>query len=180
MRLSAAVWAWLGIRRGKSPVRTRVTLPAVVDVPRETVRILRQQDHRLDLYPLPDGRVWLLLKSDVPARIASGRTDLWAGKVEAFDEPMYSASLMAQGFELIGEFSWAEGMSAGYLLRVAQEALYMTERARREVHAARRARSDGTAHLVRAKHVMTERVRLGARSDFAWAYRGRRSFSNVG
>lgn len=154
-------------------------LPAVVDAPVDVLRVLRGFNSALDLYVLPDGRVWLLWQSMKPARIQAGRDELFEAKLEGFDEPMYSASLMAQGFEQLGEYPFFFGMSAGAMLAIAQEKLYATERQIVAAMARRRSKADGTDHKARAVATMRDRVTSGARSDHAWAYRGRRSFSNV-
>jgi hypothetical protein len=164
-------------RRGGT--RSRVALPAVVDIPPGVLESLRGEDERFDAYVLPDGRVWLLFKSDRPARVLSGRKELASARDEGFGEPMYAASLMAQGFELIEEFPTVLGMSAGFMRRIAHEWNHLSEAEVRRRSAIRRALSDGTAHKARARAVMEERVRLEGRSDYAWAFKGRRSYSNV-
>ncbi len=172
--------AWWRQSRRRCGPRSRVALPAVVDIPVELLRAVRSQDDALDLYPLPDGRVWLLLKSDKLTRIHSGRQELTQARVESDqNEPLYAAHLMAQGFEQLGEYPWFLGMSAGFLLDQAQRKLYATEREIRERMQQLRHVSDGSAHKERARAVMRERVVLGARDDYAMAFRGRKSFSNV-
>lgn len=170
---------WSPRRRDRGAPRTRVILPGVVDVPADVLRSLRAQDERFDLYVLPDGRVWLLFKSDKASRIDAGRLELGAAKAEGFQEPMYAASLMAQGFELIEEVPYGPGLSAGFLLTMAQDWTYLTEAEIRARSKARREKSDGTEHKRRARAMMRERVVLGGKSDYAWAFQGRRSFSNA-
>lgn len=180
-------------RRG-ARVRTRVQMPAVVDVPVDVLRILRGLDDTLDLYVLPaladvaddddfsihGPRVWMLLKNDKPSRIDAGRLELAEARREHDqDEPLYSAHLMAQGFELLGEYDYRHGTSAGYLTAQAQRKLYATEAQLRATMQRRREEADGTEHKRRARGVMRDRVISGAAQDWARAFKGRRVFSQT-
>lgn len=176
-------WEWWRERRRnarRSSSRTRVTLPAVVDAPSATLVALRTLDPRLDLYPLPHGVVWLLRKTDHPARIHAGRKLLALfrednGNVAA--EPMYTEHLMAEGFELLSEHVWHEGWSAGAMLARAQRVLYATAAQVEADMRERRAVADSSRHAEERTRVIRERIRSGSRWDHARTYRGGKMFA---
>lgn len=182
MRLLGAVRSWLrGAEGGANSPRSRVALPAVVDVPASTLSALWAHDPRLDLYPLPDGRVWLLLHEEERGRIAEGRKMLVAEKREGHDEcrfPFPTARLMADGWSLLAELPYVRGLSAGVVEREAQQALYRSEADLKARDAELRSIADSTRAAVRRHAVISERIRSTSRSDWKWAYRGKRHFTS--
>lgn len=181
MGFLAAVRAWLRGPEGGASPRSRVALPAVVDVPSAVLETLWAHDPRLDLYPLPDGRVWLLLHEEERGRIAEGRKMLAQDKASGIDElrhPFVTARLMADGWSLLDELSYQHGTSAGVVERLAQQALYRTEAELKARERALRSVADSTAQAERRAAVISERIRSEARSDWKWAYRGRRHFTS--
>lgn len=155
--------------------RSRVPLPAVVDPPTDLLRELRHQDERLDLYILPDGRVWVLLKSDKAARIDEGRKLLRECRDDGMAERWMI--LMAEGFELLHEESGPKAYSAGHLLHWIRRKMAATVEEIDAELERRRQESDGTAYVERAVALVKERIRSDARSDFRWAHKGKKSFS---
>lgn len=176
---SVRAW-WRGRRQGgrsETTVCSRVTIPAVVDPPVDVLRVLREYDPRLDVYVLPWGKVWLLIKSDTPARMHEGRKELASAREDGLP-PDRSSLLMAAGFELLEEVPLAR-LSGGYLLRVAKEKLETNETAVRHAMEAKRRESNGQAEAERRAATIIERVTADAAFDHKWAYRGKRAFSAV-
>ncbi len=166
-----------GGRRRGGAVCSRVLIPAVVAAPVDVLRELRAYDDRLDLYTLPDGRVWLLVKSDKMERIDQGRIELAQNRGDGLPADR-SALLMAAGFELLSEEPFCR-LSATHLLRVAQQKMHASGADIRAAVRIHRAESDSSARILRGAQQLIERVESNARSDHRWAYRGRRSFSRV-
>lgn len=181
---TAARGRWFGgTKRAHGRVTSRVTLPAVVDVPNPVLRVLRELDDRLDLYPLPIGVVWLLRKTDKPSRIDAARHLLALLREDNGNcaaDPMYTEHLMAEGFEFLSEHPWREGMSGGAMLRRAQRVLYATEAAVEADMKARRAVSDSSAQAVERTRVIRDRIRSGSKWDHSRTYRGGKMFSYGG
>lgn len=178
---TAARELWRAVRhgrpvRGKGRVVSRVTLPAVVDPPEDVLRALRELSEDLDMYVLPDGRVWLLKYEANKPRIREGRKILaQARELDDYGD-LESAHLMAEGWSLLGEFSYVEGTSVGAMMQHAQMTLYATEQ---EIEAdARRIKriADGTVSRERGAALTRERIRAFAKTDWARTYRGRKVF----
>lgn len=157
--------------------RTRVALPAVVDVPEDVLRALREFNDALDAYVLPDGRVWLLIYEPDKPRIREGQKQLLQAKMLGDTEDLESALLMADGWSLLGELPYHEGTSAGAMLRHAQMTLYATRKQIEADQLRRKLIADGTAHREKATALLLDRVRSGAQADWAKVYRGRQQFS---
>ena len=177
-----ALRAWWRARRQGGRYRgdavcSRVAIPGVVDPPIAVLRELRAYDDRLDLYVLPDGRVWVLVKSDKMERIDQGRIELAQNRGDGFAADR-SSLLMAAGFELLSEEPYCR-LSATHLLRVAQQKMHASGADIRAAVKLHRAESDSSARIIRGAQRIIERVEASARSDHRWAYRGRRSFSRV-
>lgn len=171
--------AFRGPTRGSAPrVRSRVPLPAVVDFPQPVLRALRLLDPMLDGYVLPDGRVWILQLVPDRARILEGRKLLLAMKEDHDQwEPAYAASLMAEGFWLLGELPFLEGTSAGAAVRLASKVLNVTQDKLNKTMRARRSEADSSEAAERMRSVLSDRIRSSARSDWARSFRARRTFS---
>lgn len=161
-------------------VRSRVDLPMAYWPAGVVLRALRALDPNLDQYFLPDGRCWILHRQENRERIQAGRAELLDAKVMGWQEPMYTASLMAQGFWLVGEVPFWEGRSAGACVTLAQRVLYATEEQVRENMRRRRAVADSSAQAEERARVIRDRIASSARSDWARTYRGRRYFSYEG
>lgn len=157
-------------------LRSRVQLPAAHDVPQNVLAALRATDPMLDAYIKPDGEVWILQYQPERERIATGRAELAEARGDSFQEPMYAAHLMAQGFWLLGSLPYVEGTSAGAAVALAQRVLYATEVQVRTTMRRRRGEADGTAHSAVRTAVIRDRIRSSARGDWAHAYRGRKTF----
>jgi hypothetical protein len=156
-----------------------VPLPAVVDFPVDVLRALRALDPMLDGYVLPDGRVWILQLVPDRARIVEGRRLLLAMKEDHDQwEPAYSASLMAEGFWLLGELPFREGTSAGAAVRLASTVLNVTEQKLAQTMRARRSEADSSQAAVRMRDTLSDRIRSSAKSDWARSFRARRTFSH--
>jgi hypothetical protein len=181
MGLLDTVRGWLRGGEGSVTPRSRVALPAVVDVPPTVLTALWAHDPRLDLYPLPDGRVWLLLHEEDRGRISEGRKILTQDKREGVDEcrfPFVTARLMADGWSLLDELPYLRGTSAGAVEVLAQRALYRTEADMRAEATEFRLEADSTRAAERRAAVISERIRSTSRSDWKWAYRGKRHFTS--
>lgn len=169
-----------GPARGRVPrVRSRVSLPAVVDYPEAALRALRLLDPMLDGYVLPGGRVWILQLVPDRARIIEGRKLLQAMKEDQDqNEPAYAAHLMAEGFWLVGELPFLEGTSAGGAVRLAGTVLNVTQDQLNKTMRGRRAEADSSEAAVRMKATLSDRIRSSAKSDWARSFRARRTFSH--
>ncbi len=182
MGLTSAVRQWMSTSRVRTPSRSRsrVPLAAVVDPPVDVLRALRELDRNLDLYILPNGRVWLLQYQENKHRIAEGRKMIELAREDGGEiEEMRAARLQAAGFACFGEFSFHEGTSAGFLVRRASEILNAKESDVKAEMAQRRAFANSQAQAEERARVIQERIRSSARSDWGWAYRGRKSFSRT-
>jgi hypothetical protein len=182
MKVLAAVRAWLQGPGGAGTTtpRSRIALPSAHDVPPDVLRALWALDPRLDAYILPDGRVWLLLYEADRGRIAEGRKMLEREKAEGTDEcrhPFVTARLMADGWSLLDELPYHRGTSAGAMVKLAQQALYRNEDTLKAQERDLRSIADSTRAAERRAAVISERIRSSSRSDWAWAYRGRRHFT---
>lgn len=166
-----------GRRSSGGTVCSRVAIPAVVDPPVDVLRALRSYDDRLDLHVLPWGIVWLLVKSDNMNRIDEGRKQLALCRGDGLPADR-TVLLMAAGFELLSEEPVSH-LSAGYLLKVAQQKMHASDADIRAAVRLHRAESDSSAKIERGAKQLIERITSSARSDHRWAYRGRRSFSRV-
>lgn len=174
----AAVERWRS--RGKHVsrrVHSRVTLPAVVDVPSEVLAALREFNDDLDVYILPDGRVWLLKREADKPRIKEGQKLLQQAKDLGDYSDLEAAHLMAEGWSLLGELTFHEGTSVGAMLRHAQMTLYATTKQIEADQLRRKLIADGTTGRMEAAALMVDRVQSFAKSDHARAYRGRQVFS---
>lgn len=169
------------LRSRPSPGRdrgvTRVALPSVVVFPAHVLRALREYNDDLDVYVLPDGRVWLLkLERDKP-RIKEGQKLLQQAKAEGDYSDLESARLMAEGWSLLGELSYQEGTSVHALLAHAQMTLNATAEQIEADQLRRKLVADGTTGREAAAALMVDRVHAFARTDHARAFRGRKVFS---
>ena len=156
-------------------VRSRVPLPAVVDPPADLLRELRAWDARLDLYIRPDGTTYVLLKNDKGARIDEGRKLLAEHREDGL--AAWWMVLMAEGFEMIHEDRGPMAQSAGHLLYWIRRKMAATDAEIDAELATRKARSDGTTYVEEAVRTVRDRIRSDARSDWRWAHRGKKSFS---
>lgn len=183
MSLLKAVTRWItGDGGSKSAPRSRVRLPAAHDVPPDILRALWALNPSLDVYILPDGRVWLLLHEEERARIQVGREMLAQSKSDGIDEckyPYVTARLMADGWSMLDEIPYRR-LSAGVLEQLAQRALYRRDHERRALERELLSVADSTRQAERRAAVISERIRAEARSDWKWAARGRRHFSSRG
>jgi hypothetical protein len=141
---------------------------------------LREFHKDLDAYVLSDGRVWLLKHEEGKARILEGRKALFMAKMEGDYGDLESAHLMAEGWSLLGELPYLEGMSAGAMLRHAQMTLYATSKMVEEDHTRRRRIADGTEQRRLAVERVRERIHGDSKFDHSFAYRGRRTVSTTG
>lgn len=157
--------------------RTRVTLPAVVDLPVDVLRTLRQFNDDLDGYVHTDGRVWLLKYEAGKPRIREAQKTLWKAKQEGDYSELQAALLGAEGWSLLGELPYHEGTSVGAMLQHAQMTLYATDK---EIEADNRRRfliANGTTGRENAAKLMLDRVHAYAKTDWARAFRGRQVFA---
>lgn len=168
-----------GTPRAKVHVRSRVPIPAVVEPPRELLRALRELDKGLDVFILPDGRVWLLQYQENRHRQAEGRKLLALARAEGDYFEEFAPLLMAHGFALLSEEDYQHGTSVGYMVARAQRVLYATESEVRQEMRKRRRFADNTTQAEIREMVIRERIRAHATSDWSWAHRGRKSFSST-
>lgn len=154
--------------------RTRVRLPAVTQVPGEVLRVLRQFHPDLDAYAFPD-RVWLLKHEEDKGRIFEGRKALAMAKADGDYGDLESANLMAEGWSLLGELPYNQGMSIGAMLEHAQMTLYATPRQIEADHTRRRQIADGTVRRNLAVERVRSRLYSDASFDHRYAFRGRHS-----
>lgn len=180
MGFFTAVWDRRpGGTRPRIHARSRVPIPAAVEAPAATLRALRELDDHLDLYVFRDGRTWLLQWQESKWREREGQKEIEQARKDGGEiDAMVSARLRAAGFAFLGEFTPAEANSVGFMERTAARKLYATNA---DVRAAMRqarhvANSDAQAEERAA--VIMERVRSMGKSDHAWAFKGRKSFSS--
>lgn len=159
--------------------RSRVQLPAPFAVPGEVLRTLREFNQDLDAYAFHD-RVWLLKFEENKGRIFEGRKALFMAKMEGDYGDLESAHLMAEGWSLLGELPYKEGMSAGAMLQHAQMTLYASPKMIEEDHTRRRRIADGTEQRRLAVERVRSRLYGDTRFDHSFAYRGRRTVSTTG
>lgn len=159
--------------------RSRVVLPAVGQVPGDLLRVLRQFHPDLDAYAFHD-RVWLLKHEENKGRIFEGRKALFMAKQEGYATELESAHLMAEGWSLLGELPYHEGMSVGAMLEHAQMTLYSTPKMVEDDHTRRRKIADGTVKRALAIQRVKERLYGDTKFDHAFAYRGRTSMGYNG
>lgn len=160
--------------------RTRVRLPAVVDVPGDVLRTLRQFHRDLDAYVLPNGNVWLLKWEENKGRVLEGRKLLASSRAEGDYSDLETAHLMSEGWSLLGELPYYAGISASAMLNHAQMTLYATPRMVEEDHTRRRRIADGTTKLALSLERVKERLYGDTKFDHSFAYRGRRTVSTTG
>ncbi len=169
-------WRGTGRTLGRT-LRSRVTLPAVGQVPSEVLQALREFHPDLDTYVLPDGRVWLLKYEPGQPRIREGQKLLQQAKELDEYSDLEAAHLMAEGWSLLGELSYHEGTSVGAMLQHAQMTLYATAPQIEADQRRRKLMADGTTGREAAAALMLDRVQAFAKTDHARAFRGRKLFS---
>ena len=175
-------FGWLrGLGRDKAGATvaySRVAIPSLEEPPPDVLREIREWNPKLDLHILPQGRVWLLLKSDIGSRIDEGRKQLAAAKEDGL-APERSSMLMAAGFELLSEETYLRAQSSSYLIRVADQKLSASKKQIEMEINRRAAESDGTMDKLNGLGVLREKIRSEAVSDWKWAHKGKKSFARV-
>lgn len=181
MNLSTVREWWRGSTSdsGARTLRSRVALPSVVDAPQDVLRAVRQLNDDLDLYVMADGRVFLLKHEANKPRIREGRKMIEQAQQLGDDTELEIPRLMAEGWSLLGEFSYEEGCSVGRVVEHAQMTLYAT---RDEIEADQKRRkliADGTTGRLKTTELMLERMRSSARSDHSLIMKNRKSYSST-
>lgn len=175
--LQAVRERFIRVERRGGRIRSRVTLPAVLDFPIPVLRALREVDPMLDGYILPDGRVWILQLVPNRGRIAEGRKGMIDAK-ELELMPERQTILMAEGFWLVAELPFHEGTSAGAAVAVAQRVLNVSDERLAQTMAERRNYADSTTQRQTMVKTLKDRIRSDSKSDWKRSFRARRTFSN--
>ena len=163
-------------------VYTRVQMPTVHEVPQYLLTALRAVNDDLDVYFIRGGDAWLLQRQENTARIQEGRLMLVRDReddLERFNELNVSAHLMAQGFALLGITDFQRGMSAGFMVGLAQSVLHKTRVDMERENAELRSIADSSAQAEAGAALIRDRIRSNAKSDWDRVYRGKRHFSST-
>lgn len=145
------------------------------------LRELRTVDDGLDMFVLPDGRVWMLHLEPSRERIVRGRQALYTARVnhDGDDEAMFAERLMAEGFCRWSEDDFEHGHSVGFMFNRAQRLFYATQAELELEMAKRRAVADGTADAIAIYQILSQRIRADARFDQAHAGRDYKQFGRA-
>ena len=173
----------VGVEWEPRRVRTRVTnMPTVHEVPYSLLWALRELDPNLDVYFVAGGDAWLLQYQEHKPRIQEGRLMLLQDQTEALADYVgfnVAAHLMVQGFALLGIEPYQRGISTGCMTTLAQRVLYKTNNTLNQEHRTVRAIADSSAQAEQRAAVIRDRISSNAKSDWQYAFAGKRHFSST-